>query len=549
MRQKDKKKEKIMAFNIIVARSNPLVMRKLDIRSSYTVKEFTDAVCIALGIAPVDAELNVEGAPGDKLDKLFSENDRIELILPKSEGKNTRAHLDIYVDRTEADKDIPEDSDVPFVSSYTHMNLPADMWDVRDINNILLDLEAGAGAVQTGNMQIYAKDLEYVQKKTINALRRRFAPETAEKEVNNAIKLPMRQLIGHNKLDVLKDICEKNHIYLYAGTRKAEVVERICYSFDRDRLSDLIRDMDIFEYLCFRDYLLDESDTRYDNTIEEDLARLYEKGLITYIPQKGYCIAAELAEIFEGSFSTPKEEKLIKDKYIRTASAVCGSLYGVFDREMFDAVLDGLKADMLTDEERKRAFAELGIRGDINNLTRMDNERYCCNDSKLKQSVIERVIARRNGSKQIFIPDKEFIKNLIKTGPELGKKSRESLALLITKHRYYHYYGEMNTRDILKAVARSIHWGESTEDTVKIVEDSLYRHLQWQSRSFVNDVKQQITKIVETEEKNIPLVGLNGFSLNNCPKEMKEYYLMLKEKQEAEMQARIRKAAALKKRY
>ena len=107
----------------------------------------------------------------------------------------------------------------------------------------------------------------------------------------------------------------------------------------------------------------------------------------------------------------------------------------------------------------------------------------------------------------------------------------------------------MDYKQILKVILDIGEQMINSGAEINRVEDSLYRHLQWQSRNTVNDVKLQITKIVETEEKNIPLVGLNGFSLNNCPKEMKEYYLMLKEKQEAEMQARIRKAAALKKRY
>ena len=537
-------KEKLMAFRLTLGRSNPMVMREIELQGSYSVRDFTDAVCIAFGIAPVNGELIVENAEGDTLRELFSENDRGELLLSKNASDNMRKRLCIYVDRIVPDKGIPDDPDIPCVLGATAANLPGDIWDVRDINYVLMN--RNMPDITLGNVTYYPGELEYVQKKTLNALRKRFAPETAEREVNPAVKIPMRQLIGSNKLDALKQICEKNHIYLYAGTRKAEVVERICFSFDRDELRGLIQDMNILEYLYFRDYLLDENDTRTDKLTEDYLSMFCKRGLITYVAPKGYCIASELAELFEEIYLTPKEEKLVKNKYVLTAAEICGDLYGVIDYRMFDIILDCLKANCLSDDEKKHAYARLG---DTFNYTQMVGGRYCYNSGKLKQQVIDRVVDRRGPSDEVFIPDMETIKALLFHGIKLSKESTDTLTKLISQNRSYYYYGQTPVNEVIKAVTESIHWGELTEDTVRIIEDHLYRSLQWQPKTTVNRLKEQIKGIVEKEAKEVPLAGLNGFSLNNCPENMKSYYIQIRDKQEAEIRVRRNKAASAKKRY
>ena len=118
--------------------------------------------------------------------------------------------------------------------------------------------------------------------------------------------------------------------------------------------------------------------------------------------------------------------------------------------------------------------------------------RYCYNSGKLKQQVIDRVVDRRGPSDEVFIPDMETIKAILFHGIKISKESTDTLTKLISQNRSYYYYGQMPVNEVIKAVTESIHWGELTEDTVRIIEDHLYRSLQWQPKTTVNRLKEKI---------------------------------------------------------
>ena len=246
MRQKKGVKPVITDFRLTLARSNPMVMREISVPDTYTAEELIDAACISFGLQPAMAELKTEDAGGDTVSELFSENDRAVLLLPRNAGKN-RVQLCIYVDMIGSEEPVTE-MDIPDIRYFTDYNLPADIWDVRDVNRILIQMEDDISAVTYGNSVYYKSDLLFSCKKTENALRRRFAPRTALKEINSSVTLPMRELIGVQKLDVLKRIAEKYGIYYYSGMRKAEMVERICRYYEKDYIADLFEMMTITEY-------------------------------------------------------------------------------------------------------------------------------------------------------------------------------------------------------------------------------------------------------------------------------------------------------------
>ncbi len=520
----------LIGLRIIVSRSNPMIMREIIMRDSYTADELIDTVCISLGIPVTQGDLKCTHTGADTIKDLFTDSDSVELLLPKNSGKNARSQLCIYIDRMDdkgASEDIPA---APQIVAATKYNLPNDQWDIRDIDLILMNLDMYL-SYTFANKLYYARDLEYIPKRTQNAMRRRFAPETAEKEVNPVIKLPMRQILSGSKLDVLKDICERYGAYYYSGMRKADIVERLCNFFDRQKIWQIITNMNIYEYNAFRDYLLDENVTRLDKDIENILYMFCDRGLITFMAPAGYCIAAEVAELFEEIYGTVKEEKFVKEKYVSTAVNVCALLYGVFDYDMFNSVLNVINEKCLSDNEKKAAFNTISGSIGEHYITSMPGGYYCYNPHSFKQKVIGDIVARRGSSKEYFIPDETYIKTILRNGMELSGSSRDTLAQTIVKYRYYSYYNN-DISQILDDVIESIHWGESTQDTWLIMERNLYKLVHWESKDTLLRVKAQVIKLIEKEAKYMPLVGLGGYSLNNAPKEMKNEYLRIKEEQE-----------------
>ena len=522
MRQKKGLAPLIIDFRLTLARSNPMVMREISIPDTYTAEEFTDAVCISFGLQPAEAELKVEGGCGNTVYELFSQNDRGLLMLPRNTGKN-RVQLCFYVDMIGSEESVTE-MDIPDIKYYTDLNIPADIWDVRDVNTVLIQLVGDTSAVAYGNNIYYKNDLLFSIKKTENALRRRFAPRTAQKEVNSTVTLPMRDLIGSQKLDVLKRIAEKYGIYYYSGMRKAEIVERICRHYDKQYIAELFEMMTITEYQKFREYILDESDKRLDNAVEKDLALFIKRGIISFVGEKGFCIASEVAEYFESFFDTDEEAEFIKIKYLKSAIKVCAELYGIFDMDMYDAVLKAMNAEDIDEKEKRDYFYAVYKGKGMPELFSAEPGIWCYRSNDIRKDRILEIYANRYMGGGFYVPDEDHINDILKNGLGLSRKGTMELKGIIEKYGYRSYYNEYSADRLIMQMAESIHWGEKTEKTLTIMDRALFRFFGWGSRGMIDSLKNNVRVLIGNEAKTMPLVGLNGYSLKNCPEEILRYY-------------------------
>ena len=522
MRQNKGTKPVITDFRLTLARSNPMVMREISVPDTYTAEELTDAACISFGLQPGGAELKVEGGSGDTVSELFSESDRAVLLLPRSAGKN-KARLCIYVDMIGSEEPVTE-MDIPDIRYYTDYNIPADILDVRDVNMILIQMEGDVSAVTYGNNVYYKSDLLFSGKKAGNALRKRFAPRTAIKEVNRSVTLPMRELIGSQKLDVLKHIAEKYGIYYYSGMRKAEMVERICRYYDKNYIADLFEMMTITEYRRFREYILDESDKRLDNSIEKDLALFVKRGIIGFMGDKGFCIASEAAEYFESFFDTDEEAKFIRIKYLKSAIKLCAELYGIFDMDMYDAVLKAMNAEDIDEKEKRDYFYAVYKGKGMPELFAAEPGVWCYRSADIRKDRILEIFANRYTGGGFYVPDEKQIDEILKNGLGLSKNGTAELKKIIEKYGYRSYYNEYSADRLITQMAESIHWGEKTDKTLSIMDRALFRFFGWGSRGMIDSLKNSVKMLIAKEANTMPLVGLNGYSMKNCPEDILRHY-------------------------
>ncbi len=524
------KKEERVILNLILARSNPVTMRQISIPGTYTAEELTAAVCTVFGIQPVEGELTVEGAAGDTVAELFSENDRGILAIPRESGKKSRIQLVFFIDKTN-EKAGNTAQDIPMMIKGTAYNLPADIWDVRDINYIMGELQAGKAAVELNNTVYYERELEVTPKKTDNAIRKLFAPETAKREVNASIKIPMRSLVGSHKLDALKHIADSFGIYYYSGMRKAEIVERICNKYDHENIQDLFDILTLDGYAYLKQYLLDESDERTDPQTESMLDVFYDRGLIAYVSGKGYCIASEVAEFFEELYDTPKEKEYIRIKYLKAAMRACAFLYGVFNLKMFGAVLGVLNAEGISEKEKREYFLAQHKGKNVPVLSRIDTDNLCYNNLAFKDRALKNKLDSIYPGEDFYIPDVEEIRQIDKDGIRFSKASEQELAIMIKKYRYYSYYQEESSMTAVRRLESMIHWGCSEDAAIGYLENNMQKLMKWEGRSAIVTVRTRVKQILDDEIKKMPLVMLKGYSPDNCPKEMKQHYLREREKQ------------------
>lgn len=546
-----KAEDKRMVFNLILARSNPVYMRQISIPGTYTSEELTAAVCIAFGIQPLEGELSVGEASGGTVTELFSENDRGVLLLPKDNGKKSRAQLSFFIDRISEINEGGE-PDIPKLIKWSDHNLPADVWDIRDVNRIMMEFVRGEISAEQNGIMYYERELAVSDKKTENAMRKYFAPETAVKEVNSSIKIPMRTLMGAHKLDTLKSIADRSGIYIYAGMRKAEIIERICFNLDHETLEDLFDMLSLDEYDCLKQFLFDESDKRTDPSVVKKLKAFYDRGLIADVSARGYCIASEVAEFFEELYEGGKEAEYLRIKHLKTAIKTCAYLYGIFDIKMFGAMLGVLKAEGISEKEKRDYFLAQYKGKGVPSLTRINADVLCYNSLAFKERALQLRYDRIWPGESFYLPGPEPVKEIEKNRIRFDEGAESELAVMIKKYRFHSYYDEESSMSVVRRAEEMVHWGSSETEVLNYLENNMQKLINWESQSTIVSVTYRIRTILQTEMKKMPLVMLKGYSLENCPEDMKKYYEQEMEKikrEEKQSGSSAKRGTVIKKRF
>ena len=62
------------------------------------------------------------------------------------------------------------------------------------------------------------------------------------------------------------------------------------------------------------------------------------------------------------------------------------------------------------------------------------------------------------------------------------------------------------------------------------IENNIQKLINWESHATVESVTNRIRKILKKETKDMPLVMLKGYTIENCPRDMKRFYQQEMEK-------------------
>ena len=530
-----------------VARSNPMVMRGISIPAFYSVKELLITICGALGLPQLPGRCLEEPDENCVLKTLFEREDRLTLLLEQVSGKAVRSELCVYADLY---KKNAKGTAIPVVTAASDLNLPQDVRNMRDINHILSYLSETDAVPLNGNL--YTRhDLAFQSGKAENAMRRFFAPDTARKEVDQTLKLPLKQLLEGCTVEKLKRICDDCGIYYDSTMRKPAVVNAVYRKADNAFLKRLFDEMFIYEFENLRAFALGELKDKKDEELENALPNLIRLGLLCRVKGKGYMVASEVMDSFEDIYNSDNLDGFMKKKRMNTAMAACALLYGIFDRRMFGNILTAMEGGSIEEESRNAFFDS--IRDNINSLklTKYDTDTLYL--FGLQRNDVERIRSMQLTRDEAYIPSREETEKILARGIFLTEENDlELLKLLNQNSGYYYFYDYHNSREIMGRIAAYLHYGEETD----VVADYFMRYMhgvRWQSKPRIEGIKNSIKAILEREKKLIPLAELRGFSLTNCPKEMKKQYMEKRNTANGEKVKKgpgrnIKKAVAVKKR-
>ena len=543
-------------FNTVVERSNPLIMRQFYMPQDSPVEDLAAAGCIFMGIEPTPAEMYISGIKINAKDKnrrigeLIHEKDEISMLLmhgSQKRGAGTDG-LRIFarvVDMPESDaKNHPSDpSGIPYADMVVGMNIPAGIVNIGELNEIQSALSDSEYYDKGGGSYYSRKELLYSTKKTENAIRKYFAPETAEKEINMKLGMPMELLLEKLKVNSLKYIADNCNMYYDSTFRKPDLVGGLCNRLGGRNISNIFEDMNISEFILFKRLVL--SETPEDEKWEYMLNELNKRGLIQTIPKIGLRVASEVLEYYEGWYSTERETAFIYGKYCQEAFLLAARLYGIFNREQFQYVLETMFPGKVPEDRAAECYKSfIGYPGKGALLTRG----MVYMQELLNQRDAEALNKRLYTDTTLFYrPAKKELLALSENPYYISKTGLNELKVLMEKYAYYGYYeyeyGNGIERSCYKVVSE-LHKAGDTEAAVRIAEGEM-RRLSWSKDR--EEILEKVRQLLRKDADKIPVIALKGYSYSNCPKEILDHMTKIKNKATAETGNGKRKAAPARK--
>ncbi|GEM_PF-5513608 len=510
-----------LSVRACLARSNPLIMREFTISDTRSAGDLAAACCICLGLEALPCSLSYDSdegtvncTPDMKLEAVFADCDRALLVITTDPGKKANNKVNVYIDLVDRCRETDADEDMPKMYRAAGFNLPAGISDIANINTIHRSLTE-RNSFFSGSDVYTHDDLMIKENRTENALRRHFAPLTAAKEVNAKIKAPLSFLLSNINLSDLKAMAPGCGIYLYAGAKKAEVINYFCRHYDAEFIKDFFEKLKPAEYKAFTEYILSEDPDTEDQSLEDTLITFYDYGLLTYIPKRGYCIASEVTNYYENFLDGQIGRQFYREKAFLYTMKICIDLYGVFDIKMFKAVCAVIMKDDLDEVLCEEYYTNiLKNRGADLGITTKDD--FICSKDMSITSLVECTRSLSSGS-EYYLPSEDDIKLI-----DAGLRAQVDTKELVVQVRDYcgYYFVPDNLDQTIEKSLYQLHCGSEvrkvSEQFLAKIRPGFYVTADKKFR-----IKNNIANLFEAYSKNIPMARLHGFTQKNRPLSMK----------------------------
>ncbi len=536
-------------FLLRVERSNPVILRRIHIKSTAAGSELLDLALLSLGLSPKKYGYEKKEDLSVSVAELISNQEELRVPLTEPDRKNPESGIiltlirdDGYGQKTEGNESLP------FVTLAVGWNLPENEKTIGRVNSIL-NIVGQTGFCLGEDGAFYSENtLAFQERKVQSRIRKYFAPQTAGKEINTGLGLPMGMILNSIKLADLKQIAAVYEIYCDSQIRKENMVKCFCKKFDREYLRKLFDELELSEFRHFQEFVFSDSPESVRKDWDDALFPFFDRGLYSDVPKKGLRIASEVLEYYDEWCGTTEEEAFVRSKYMRTALKASAVLYGVFDPERFKALLSKLSPEEIPKEEAENYFRKFGgICRDpelrmLKNGVLYRTDSFSSKEAELFRQLMEPVWH------EFCVPEKETIEKMALDNPlfsETNDKTVREWFFRYGRSMYYNLgYIRRKDRESYDMVVRELQKEGNVLKARERAERELYS-LQWRSEK--NTVLASLLKILEQEVKRIPLFCLNGYTGKTCPKKLMAFRMELeKQRREAEERKTTLRTATVK---
>ena len=525
-------------FNIslYVLRSNPVICRDLSISWDMRTKDLTALSLISLGAEPDSGRLFIGEAEikDGRLKDTLKEGDDLKLLPEDPEGKGRKGKLICHLHVNGTGRESA--NSLPYITMAAGAYLPEAVWDIKEINHILLEAGIQGEFVAENGMFYSSKALRYSEKKTDNSIRKYFAPGTERKELQPGISMPMSLMLDKLKLNELKAWMDHLEIYT-SGSRKADRIAAVCHRIDGRTIERVFRDMGLSEFNNFRSYVLNGKIDGNNITLRDLFPVLRENLLAVQDAKSGIIIAREAFDYYDEWYGTDTEDRFIKDKILKTAMKAAGALYGVFGQDQFLKVLGKIADGKVRVEEAEWYFANTAAlkNFDLKTIDRL-NMSYLYSGHEMDKATAKLIYALQCHDEGAFrIPERDELLSLSENGVSFSPEGNSEFMKLIKEYSFRYYYYEDDPAEVSRKAASVLHRSGNTEAAFQIAKRAMTRIFYGKEDE---PAYKAIKRIISNELKDLPLMTLNGYSKNNCPKDIKRHVKSMEEERAKEASRR-----------
>ena len=240
-------------LNISIPRTNPLVLRRVQVRADSQMGILPDIAALALGLQIGDAAMQMDGEhiPVEKeLGDLLKPGRTVRLLLNEKDQPAASEPLPVLMDVLQ-EKDLKQEETLPQVLLALGLNPPQGVTDPCRIHRIHSELLKDGCLTATGTM-FTRKGLEFNARRFDGGILRLLDPDNAPQEINMELAVPMSLLLKAQKLPELKDIARYNSVYYYNPIRKDDLIGLIVEHFSNEQLEEKLHDLKAAGYKSFR---------------------------------------------------------------------------------------------------------------------------------------------------------------------------------------------------------------------------------------------------------------------------------------------------------
>lgn len=310
---------KIFTIKLILARSNPQMIRELQIEDTRTVAELQDAAKILFlddsnSCTSVVFRLDEQSvSPKKILADILKPDTFAKIQLNQKDRPVKILHLEVLQHSAAANFSDP--CVTRFRPDCTSMHLA-----------------------------FFASEVEKRYKENLTKMNRDlirlFRPDTVAPEFCRAVAIPLADILISYTVSELTEMANYFNLYCGSGKRKSVIVDTLCEEMNEDDYwNNVLSSLDYSEYqamraLCIGGHLPDLSKDYWDV-----LPKLTERGLIARDSFGITRIALEFMEFYERWLELNSESQFLLKLCYRTVLKCAGRLYGFVDRKLAEELM------------------------------------------------------------------------------------------------------------------------------------------------------------------------------------------------------------------